>query len=90
MADLGSLRDTLSALRSQLEQVSELAAAHDARLSWLEHRLPAVEAAVGIRLRRECSWCGNVLDEGTPGAQTSHGCCPACCDRLLRDARIEP
>ena len=28
--------------------------------------------------RRVCAWCQAVLAEGSPGAPTSHGICPAC------------
>jgi hypothetical protein len=31
-----------------------------------------------IMLRSVCSFCAKVLVEGAPGAETSHGCCPAC------------
>ncbi len=30
-----------------------------------------------------CAWCRRELKSGGPGAQTSHGACPACTARLL-------
>ena len=30
------------------------------------------------RLRRVCSWCGEVLEAGEPGAETTHTICPPC------------
>lgn len=30
------------------------------------------------RLRRVCAWCQAVLDQGTPGAETTHGICADC------------
>jgi len=35
--------------------------------------------------RIECSWCGKVMEEGDPGAPTSHGICSPCKDKLLQD-----
>jgi hypothetical protein len=29
-------------------------------------------------LRRVCSWCGAILAEGDPGAETSHSICESC------------
>lgn len=36
-----------------------------------------------VVFRIVCAWCGLVLREGTPGARTSHGMCPACEKRML-------
>ncbi len=33
-------------------------------------------------LRIVCSWCGLVMREGEPGAETSHGMCPECLARM--------
>lgn len=42
-----------------------------------------VRPADGIRvLRIECSWCKDVLREGDPGAETSHGICDPCANRM--------
>ena len=38
-------------------------------------------------LRVECAWCGKVLQEGDPGAQTSHGMCILCFVRAEHDRR---
>jgi hypothetical protein len=29
-------------------------------------------------LRIVCAWCTRVVRQGTPGALTSHSCCPVC------------
>jgi hypothetical protein len=29
-------------------------------------------------MRRECAWCGLVMREGAPGAETTHGICQEC------------
>ncbi len=34
-------------------------------------------------LRRVCSWCERVLEEGDPGALISHGICPECFERAV-------
>lgn len=31
-----------------------------------------------VELRRVCSWCKTVLDEGDEGAETTHTICPSC------------
>jgi hypothetical protein len=36
-------------------------------------------------LRVVCAWCRRVLCEGTPGAATSHACCPRCAEQLFAD-----
>jgi hypothetical protein len=36
-----------------------------------------------VKLRIVCAWCGEVLEEGDPGAETSHGICATC------DATVE-
>ena len=33
---------------------------------------------VASGLRVVCAWCGRVKEEGDPGADVSHGICPAC------------
>lgn len=38
-----------------------------------------------VILRVVCAWCRRVLEEGTPGAPTSHGCCPRCQKRMLEN-----
>ena len=38
-------------------------------------------------LRVECAWCGKVLQEGDPGAQTSHGMCILCFVRAEHEER---
>jgi len=37
-----------------------------------------------VVLRVVCAWCQDVLQEGTPGAATSHACCPRCQTQLLK------
>jgi hypothetical protein len=32
----------------------------------------------GLHFRIQCSWCGLVLEQGSPDAETSHTICPAC------------
>lgn len=36
------------------------------------------ERSAHRRLRRVCAWCKDVLDEGDPGAETSHTICDEC------------
>jgi len=43
----------------------------------------------GEILRVVCSWCRCVIAEGTPGAPTSHGCCPTCSEREFLSAPLE-
>lgn len=40
----------------------------------------------GLALRHVCAWCGLVTAKGDPGAETSHGICPAC-ERRERSPR---
>lgn len=47
------------------------------------HREEVWTAIHGPRLRRVCSWCETVMDEGTEGAGTTHGICGGCKDREL-------
>lgn len=47
------------------------------------HELPSQrragdDLAAAEQLRVVCAWCGAVLCEGAPGAETSHGVCEAC------------
>lgn len=44
--------------------------------------LAADEKAVIERLRFVCSWCGKVLQVGSPGAPVSHGICLDCKDKF--------
>lgn len=40
------------------------------------------------RLRRVCSWCSTVMDEGDPGQPTAHGACPICVDQVRKQMRV--
>ena len=40
-----------------------------------------------VILRKVCSWCGLILQEGTPGALISHGICTACAAKAEASAR---
>jgi hypothetical protein len=39
---------------------------------------PQTSPAPSLHFRIECSWCKQVLEQGTPGAPVSHGICAAC------------
>ncbi len=54
-------------------------------VSWRRHTVtggPTNEPLLG-NFRVVCAWCRRELKAGGPGAQTSHGSCPACSARLL-------
>ena len=38
-----------------------------------------------MQLRRVCAWCQAVLNEGSPGAEVTHGICEPCADRLAEE-----
>ncbi len=41
-------------------------------------------------MRKECAWCGEVLNPGTPGAEVTHGMCRSCATRAATDQVDEP
>lgn len=42
-----------------------------------------MKVGLATNLRRVCAWCEAVLDEGTPGAEITHGICERCMEAFL-------
>jgi hypothetical protein len=38
-----------------------------------------------VILHRVCAWCQRVIEQGTPGARTTHVLCPACVEKMLHE-----
>lgn len=42
-----------------------------------------------LKMRKICSWCDSVMDEGEKGAITTHVMCESCAEEFLRQINFE-
>jgi len=58
---------------------------------WESHmeKLRIKAEQIKLKMHRKCAWCSSVIEQGEPGALTSHGLCEACAEAFLKQAGLE-
>ena len=49
------------------------------------NRADSTETVLTPRLHVQCSWCGDILEHGDPGAPVSHGICEDCAEEQMAE-----